>query len=192
MSRRANPFSTALGTRAIALIVEHLPAAVADPSAPNPREPLALASTLAGAAFGMAGVTMTHSIAQALGGLLHIAHGEGVAIGTPINLRYNAEKCVDLYADLAHACRLGSGSPQEMASRFVDRVISMLQEVGLPDRVEVPTNVSGGGTLGQWAAKLARNAIEGTPVPIKLNPTKVDESTLTRLLEEILIDQSDS
>ena len=59
MNRRANPFSSALAGRAVALIVEHLPRAVEDPDDPQPRGPLALASTMAGAAFSVAGVIMT-------------------------------------------------------------------------------------------------------------------------------------
>jgi len=181
MSRRANPMSFVLAGRAVALVVEHLPGAVASPDDPAPREPLALAATLAGAAFGSAGVTMTHSIAQALGGLLHVPHGLGVAIGTPLNLRYNAEVCEEVYSRLAHYCGITSETSAERASRFIDCIVGLLQSVGLPNRVEVPADAP-----ADLAARLARNAIESTPMPLKLNPRKIDEATLVELFGEIL------
>ncbi len=182
MSRRANPVSSALAVRAVSLIVQNLQQAVEFPDDPEPREPLALASTLAGAAFSVAGVTMTHSIAQALGGLLHIPHGEAVAIATPLNLRYNAQRCVDVYCELAHGCGIVAASPQQQATRFVARIVELLRAVGLPDKVKAPQDAP-----EDLAEKLAHNAIDGTPVPIKLNPRKIDLATLKGLLDEIIV-----
>ena len=82
---------------------------------------------IAGMAFSSAGVTMTHAIAQALGGVLHVPHGEGVAIGTPVNLRYNAAKCTDVYARLAHFCAIGGGSAEAQAAAFVERIVELLR-----------------------------------------------------------------
>ena len=181
MSRRANPMSSLLAGRAVGLIVANLARAVEDPDDPGPREPLSLAATLAGAAFSAAGVTMTHAIAQALGGLLHVPHGVGVAIGTPVNLRYNARECTQVYARLAHLCSIGGDSAEARAAAFVDRVIELLQSVGLPDRVKVPPDAP-----GDLAARLARNAIESTPVPLRLNPRKIDETKLVEIFEGLL------
>jgi len=181
MSRRSNPIASALALPAVALILKNLRRAVEDPHDPESREPLALASTLAGAAFTNAGLTVTHAIAQALGGLLHVPHGEAVAIGTPLNLRYNAQACEAVYCRLAEACGIVGDSPPQQAARFVDCIIELLRSVGLPDRVEV-----GDDAPDDLAARLAKNAVDGTPVPVKLNPRKIDESTLRDLIEEIL------
>jgi len=115
MSRRANPMASLLGRRAVGLIYHNLRRAVEEPNDPKPREPLALAATLAGAAFGSAGVTVTHAIAQALGGVLHVPHGDAVALGTPLNLRINAEACEDVYAELAQECSIEGDTPSESA-----------------------------------------------------------------------------
>jgi alcohol dehydrogenase class IV len=184
MSRNANPMASMLAGRAVGLIVRHLPAAVARPDDPQPREPLALAATLAGAAFASAGLTMTHSIAQALGGLLHVPHGAAVAIATPLNLRYNAEACVDVYGRLAGECGIDGDSPQQQADRFVQRIVELLTSIGLPDRVTVPDDAP-----DDLVAKLAKNAMDGTPVPIRLNPRKVDLPALEELFDEILVRQ---
>ena len=181
MSRRANPFSTALAGRAVRLIVKNLPRAVENPDDPEPREPLALASTLAGAAFANSSVTMTHTIAHALGAVLHVPHGEAIAVGTPLNLRYNADQSAEVYRQLAHGCGVAADSPEEQAAAFIDYIAEFLRSVGLPDRIAVPRDAP-----DDLAARLARNAFESTLIPLKLNPRKVDEATLTQLFEEIL------
>ncbi|OHB86368.1 MAG: hypothetical protein A2V98_17045, partial [Planctomycetes bacterium RBG_16_64_12] len=181
LSRRANPISSTLAGRAVGLIVENLRRAVEDPDDPKPREPLALAATLAGAAFSAAGVVVPHAIAQALGGLLHVPHGVGVAVGTPVNLRFNADCCVEQYCALADYCGISAGSPEAKAARFVDRILELLRSAGLPDRVDVPADAP-----DDLLQRLVRNAFESTPVPITLNPRKIDEAALEGLFREVL------
>jgi alcohol dehydrogenase class IV len=182
MSRRANPVSTVLGIRAVSLIVGNLHAAVEEPNDPQPREPLALAATLAGVAFAEAGVVVTHAVAQALGGVLHVSHGLGVAIGTPLTLRFNRSACTDLYAQLADACDVSGKSSAEKAEKFVDTVTELLRTVGIPDRVEVP-----GGPTEELIQRLVVNARESTPIPITLNPRKVDHAALVEMFRQVLI-----
>jgi len=181
MSRRANPFSTALAGRAVALIVEHLPQAVASPDDAEPRVPLALASTLAGAAFSVAGVVMPHSMSQALGAILHTPHGEGIAVATPISLRYNAEVCRDVYAELAHGCGITADTIEQQAERFIDTIAGLLESVGLPAKIKIPDDAP-----DDLAAKLATNAFESTRKPLEWNPRKIDEPTLKKLFDKIL------
>jgi len=181
ISRRASPMSWALSGKAAGLVVKNLVRAVENPLDPVPREPMALAATLAGAGIGLAGVVMTHSIAQALGGVLHIPHGEAVAIATPLNLRYNAEYCVEDYARLAHCCGIMGENKEEQSEKFVEAICDLLKTVGLPNKVtldkDAPDNL---------AAELARNAFEGTAGPMTINPRPVDQPTLEKLLPEIL------
>ena len=181
LSRRANPISSLLAGQAVGLIVRNLRRAVEQPDDPQPREPLALAATLAGAAFSVAGVVVPHAISQALGGLLHVPHGVGVALATPANLRFNAEHCVAQYAELAGFCGIAADSPEEAAARFVDRILELLRSVGLPDRVDVPPDAP-----VDLLDKLVRNARESTPVPIALNPRKVDDEALKGMFREVL------
>ena len=181
MSRRANPVSSALAGRAVGLIVKHLPRAVENPDDPEPREPLMLASTMAGAAFANASVVMTHSIAQALGAMLHTPHGVGIAAGTPLVLRYNFEQCLDVYCVLAHYCGIMADSPEQQAQRFVEHITEMLESIGLPGRIKVPDDAP-----DDLAAKLARNAFEGTLKPLQWNPRDIDQPTLKEMFEELL------
>ncbi len=180
-SRRASPIASTLAARAIQLIVAHLPRAVADPADPGPRGPLALAATLAGAAFNQSGVTVGHAIAEALGAILEIPHGQAVAIATPLCLRYNAEPCVAQHAELADALGLAAASPEEKAARFVTTITGLLSSVGLPDRAALPPDAP-----GDLPDRLVESALAGSSAAITLNPRKTDAAALRRLFQQVL------
>jgi len=165
----------------VRLIAGNLRPAVENPHDPKPREHLALAATLAGAAFSVAGVVVPHAIAQALGGLLHVPHGLGVAVGTPLSLRFNADRCTEQYCELADCCGISADSPQAKAARFVDCIVDLLHSVGLPDRVDVPPDAP-----HDLVDRLVRNAYESTRVPITLNPRKINEAALGQMFRGIV------
>jgi len=181
LSRRANPVSSLLAGRAVGLIVGNLRRAVERPDDPAPREPLALAATLAGAAFSVAGVVVPHAISQALGGLLHVPHGLGVAIATPLSLRFNADCCVDQYAELAGFCGIRADSPERQAAAFVDRIVELLRSVGIPEQMDVPPDAP-----DDLIDRLVLGARESTPVPIRLNPRKIDDAALAEMFREMV------
>jgi alcohol dehydrogenase class IV len=180
LSRRANPFSSALAGRAAALIVGNLGRAVQEPGAPGPREALALAAAMAGAAFNESGVVVNHAIAHALGALLQVPHGLAVAIGTPLHLRYNAEVAVAPLAELAGCCGLSGATEEDRARRFVETVVALLGSIGLPDRVDMPPDAP-----ADLIDRLALNAMECSSNSITCNPRKVDEPALKDLLKEL-------
>ena len=181
LSRRANPFSSALAGRAAALIVGNLGRAVQEPGDLAPREALALAASLAGAAFGEAGVVVNHAIAHALGALLGVPHGLAVAIGTPLQLRFNAQAAVAPLAELAACCGLAGATDEERAGRFVETVDALLRSIGLPDHVDIPPDAP-----ADLIDRLARNALESSSTSITCNPRKVDEAALKDLFQQAL------
>jgi alcohol dehydrogenase class IV len=180
LSRRANPFSSALAGRAAALILGNLGRAVAEPGEPGPREALALAATLAGAALNEAGVVVNHAIAHALGALLGIPHALAVAIGTPHQLRFNALAAVAPLGELAGCCGLSGDTEEDRARRFVETVVSLLRSIGLPDRAEIPPNAP-----ADLIDRLTRNAMESSASSITCNPRKVDEQALKGLFRQV-------
>ena len=185
LSRRANPLASLAAARAVALVVENLPRALGQPREPAPREALALAATLAGVAFTSAGVVVGHALAQALGGVLHLSHGAAVALATPVCLRYNAACCGEIYAELARVCRGPAADPPDtLASRWIDHVVRLLHDAGLPGQIPAP-----GATAQQreeLVARLVRSARRGSRVPILLNPRKTDDAALAELFRETL------
>ena len=181
LSRRAAPIATALAKEAVSLIMANLPEAVADPEVAETREPLALAATLAGAAFSAAGVVVPHAIAQALGGVLGVPHGLSVAVATRQGLDFNRETCASQYAELAQACGFEGEGEEGLADRFVEAVNEVLDRCGLPATVSVPEDGP-----DDLVEKLVRNAYDSTPVPITQNPRKVGEEDMRGLFGGVL------
>ena len=181
ISRRADPISSTLACRAIGLIYRNLRRAVEDPGDSQPRESLALAATLAGAAFSAAGVVVNHAMAHALGSVLGIPHGEAVAAGTPVHLRFNAARCRAEYTEMADCCGIPWDVEEVRAERFIDEIAGLLRSVGLPDALPVPVDAP-----QDLVDRLVDNALESTAVVLPLNPRKVDRQALADLFREML------
>lgn len=166
LSRGGNPMTAALGAHAGELLLDNLAAAVRNPDDAKLREPLAVAAMLAGVAFGTAGVTAAHSIAQALGALLHLPHGEAVAVALPPCLKFNAEK--------------DAGKMSAFPS--AERVAELFDQIGLPRRAPNPS----GEKAEELAERIADMAVACEPMPIKLNPRKINRDQLLELIAAML------
>jgi len=182
MSRAAQPVSTALAFQAIELVVHQLPVALAQPGDREARDALAVAATLAGMALNESGVTLTHSVAHALGALLHLPHGQCVARATPLNLRVNRSACESLYARWARLCGLQGADAATLADAWIARIDGLLNSAGLlgplPRGSAAPETAAW--NREQWAAELARSAFQTTPTPLRLNPVPIDEAALAQ------------
>ena len=90
VSNRANYVSDTLCERAITDIFTALPKAYADGSDIAARETMLNASMIAGMAFTNVSLGIVHSMAHAVGGLFHVAHGLANAVLLPHVIRFNA------------------------------------------------------------------------------------------------------
>ena len=184
MSRRASPLVHLLAEEAIGQILGYLPAALARPEDRQAREALALSATMAGMALQQAGATLGHAMAHALGALAGVPHGLAVAQVTPAALRYNMTECSDLLARWSRRLALPGRNPLELAEAFLAQTEQLFQKANLLERIVLP-----GPAEVDWPGRLAQNAFQSTPIPLKLNPRKIDEPTLAELFREILKEQ---
>jgi alcohol dehydrogenase class IV len=148
MSQGANPWSD-LGCReALRLLGQYLERAVQDASDSAAREQMMWAATLAGIAFGNAGVHAPHGMAYAVAGLVRdfrpsgypaheplVPHGMAVILNAPSSFRYTAEASPGLHlegARLLGADTQGAGA-SDAGEVLADELIRIMRAVGIPN-----------------------------------------------------------
>ena len=147
MSQGANPWSDTGSLEALRLAGRYLVRAVRDASDAEAREKLAWAATLAGIAFGNAGVHLPHGMAYSVAGLVRdfrmkgypqaepmVPHGVSVVVNAPSVFRFTATACPERHLEAA-AC-LGAdvrGAAAEDAGELVaSTLLATMRETGIP------------------------------------------------------------
>lgn len=153
MSQGRNPHSD-LGCReALTLCGDHLLRAVRDPADLEAREAMMWAATLAGVAFGSAGVHVPHAMAYAVAGLAHegdyrpagypegeplVPHGVSVVLSAPAVFRLTGE--TDPARHLEGARRLGAetrgAAPADAGPILAARLAELMREARVPNGLE--------------------------------------------------------
>lgn len=134
-SVQKNPLADVLAHKAMEIVVQYLPRAVKDGSAPAARTQLAFAATIAGYAFSNAMVHMGHAIAHSLGAFAHIPHGVGCALALPQVVRFLAEHQPDSIREVGQIMGLElplSLTPREAGEAVAQRISAFNQEIRIP------------------------------------------------------------
>ncbi len=148
MSQGANPWSD-LGCReALRLLGQFLERAVDDASDSEAREQMMWAATLAGIAFGNAGVHAPHGMAYAVAGLVRdfnpagypadeplVPHGMAVILNAPSSFRYTAQVSPERHlegARLLGAATQGAGAA-DAGEVLASELIRIMRAVGMPN-----------------------------------------------------------
>jgi hydroxyacid-oxoacid transhydrogenase len=150
MSQGANPWSD-LGCReALRLMGRYLERAVTDGGDREAREEVMWAATLAGIAFGNAGVHAPHGMAYAVAGLVRefkpcgypqdepmVPHGMSVIVNAPAVFRYTAEASPDRH--LESAADLGAdvrgAAVGDAGEVLAVELIRLMRAVGMPNGI---------------------------------------------------------
>ena len=189
VSLGANDFSDALAEKALELACEHLPQAFDDGSHMGARKSMHNASCLAGMAFNAAGLGVNHSLAHAIGGRFHIAHGRINAMLLPYVIAFNAgfdQPATDFpararYATLAR--RFGYSGKTDLIS--VANLIEILRQ--LNERFDIPATLQQLGLdLSQQPAveqELTQAVMDDTCTTT--NPRQPSAGDVIRLINEV-------
>ncbi|HEU4529041.1 MAG TPA: hydroxyacid-oxoacid transhydrogenase [Actinomycetota bacterium] len=191
LSQGANPWSD-LGCReALRLCGRYLVRAVQDPSDREARESMMWAATLAGTAFGNAGVHVPHGMSYAVAGLVEsfspdgypkeepiVPHGMSVIVNAPAVFRRIAARSPERHLEAAEllGADVRDAEPGEAVS---GRIAEMMKATGMPN------GISGVGYDRSHVAALTEGAIvqrrllDNAPVPI-------DRELLAGLFEDAL------
>jgi hydroxyacid-oxoacid transhydrogenase len=148
MSQGHNPWSDLGSREALRLTGAFLVRAVRDPSDREARDQLSWAATLAGVAFGNAGVHLPHGMAYAVAGLVRdfrmagypaeepmVPHGVSVVVSAPSVFRFTASAAPERHLEAAQL--LGAevrGAAPSDAGEIVARTLEKaMQETAIPN-----------------------------------------------------------
>jgi len=143
----ANPFSDLGALAAVELGGRHLVAAVTETDAAASRHALMFAATLAGQAFGNAGVHIPHAMSYSVAGLGHryvakgyerdepmVPHGLSVVLNAPAAFRFTGPACPERHLEAARAlgADVSGAAPADGGELLALRLIEMMRATGLP------------------------------------------------------------
>lgn len=188
VSTEATDFTDALSEKAVTLLMKFLPMAYQNGDDLLAREKVHNASCLAGMAFNAAGIGVCHSIAHAIGGKFHIAHGRSNAMLLPEVILYNA----DLQNREKTLC---ARKLQRMAKLiglpYNDTIVAV---TGLARRIEgmkrsfgIPADLKGLGIDPQEVKRQEDAIVEAAMADActKTNPRQVRPEDIRRILEKV-------
>lgn len=194
MSQGANPWSDLGSREALRILGTYLARAVADQSDREAREQVMWAATLAGIAFGNAGVHIPHAMAYAVAGLVRdfhpagypgteaiVPHGMSVILNAPAAFRVTAH--TDPVRHLDAAAHLGAdtaaASPDDAGTVLADVLIQIMRAVGMPN------GLGGVGYTGADTSALTDGAWPQQRL-LSNAPVEVDKAMLTGTFEQAL------
>jgi len=181
MSQGRNPWSDLGSLEALRLSGRYLARAVADEADAEARESLAWAATLAGIAFGNAGVHLPHAMAYAVAGLVRdyrcpgypddepmVPHGLSVVVNAPSVFRATAATSPARHLEAASAlgADVRGAGPDDAAEILSSKLIDLMRTTGVPngdggvgyDERDLPQLTAG--TVVQ------RRLVDNAPLPV--------------------------
>ena len=190
----ANPLSDIWALRALEIVSEFLPRAVADTTDDEARGQMLLASSMAGIGFGNAGVHLPHGMSYPVAGMVRdyrpagycvehplVPHGISVIMHTPAVARFTAPASPQRHLRAARA--LGADvrdvAEGDAGELLASRVIELMRQLQMPN----------GLTAVGYAAEDIPDLVQGT-LPqhrvTKLSPIPAGEAELTQLFRDSL------
>lgn len=156
VSIAATPITDACALKAVTMIAENLPVAVADGSNAQAREAMAYAQFLAGMAFNNASLGYVHAMAHQLGGFYDLPHGVCNAVLLPHVQVFNSKVAAARLRDCAEA--MGVDVAGLSAEQGAEACIAAIRE--LAQKVNIPAGLRELNVKEEDIAVLATNALK--------------------------------
>ena len=147
----ANPISDIWALRALELVAEFLPRAVADTGDDDARGNMLLAAAIAGIGFGNAGCHLPHGMSYPVAGMVRefraegyevdhpmIPHGISVILNTPAVVRFTASASPGRHLRAAEAlgADVSAADRNDAGEILNDRVIHFMRELNMPNGLQ--------------------------------------------------------
>ena len=181
VSLNATPVTEMYGLKAIELIKDALPKAMEDPNDLEARAHMMLASYFGGVAI-TAGIGIAHIMAQPLGGMYHLPHGDACSIFLPASMELNLDYAAEKYAQIAKALGVYSPekSPRENGLAAIDAVKELRKKIGAPDKLTPYIE-------GELPSKeLVIDTVKRTTGHITCNPKPLTEDLMWTIFQMVL------
>ncbi|MEM2094898.1 MAG: iron-containing alcohol dehydrogenase [Candidatus Bathyarchaeia archaeon] len=136
MSVNSNPITEALAIAAARLVFSSLKPAYEKGNNIEARRNMALASTMAGMAFGNTGVCAGHAVAYAFAVKSKCPHGVSCAIALPYVIEFNMPNSLRVLSMLAKAVGVQGRTPERDAYNVVRAVRKLITDVNIPLSLE--------------------------------------------------------
>jgi aldehyde dehydrogenase (NAD+) len=131
------PITDALGIHAIRLLSRYLPVCIENGDDLVSRGQVQIAATIAGWAFGIAGVGNVHALAHSIGAVAHVPHGIANGILLAECMEFNIESCPEAYALVAEAFGVREKGMDDMdaAKAAIAAIRQFTKKIGHPQRL---------------------------------------------------------
>lgn len=138
VSTMANPLTDAAALKAIRMITQYLPKAVANGEYMKARDNMAYAQYLAGIAFNNASLGYVHAMAHQLGGFYNLPHGVCNAILLPYVESFNLISNLNRFRDIAEAMgeNVTGLSTDDAAVKAISAIRRLSKQVGIPPNLK--------------------------------------------------------
>lgn len=177
VSLNASPLTEMYGLKAIELINASLAEACEHPDHLNARGDMMLGSYLGGCAI-TAGIGIAHIMAQPLGAMYKIPHGDACSIFLPNAMELNLDYAASRYAKISHALGMSETglSDMENAKKGIERVKELRSQIGAPDSLKPYIH-------GEIDMPFIIETIKKTTGHITCNPCPLTEQLMTAAFE---------
>ncbi|MGG3449127.1 iron-containing alcohol dehydrogenase family protein [Domibacillus aminovorans] len=182
-SMNSTPIADGLALQAVRMIKEYLPHTYAHPDDYEARSQVHLASTMAGMAFGLAGLGLVHSCSHPMSAVYHVPHGVANAIILPYVIEYNVISNYKKYADLA--CIFDEQLVMERKEKAADQLAALIKK--FTASVDIPEDFSflGIDVDEDVIDRLANDAMDDKGT-IPVNPRKVYKEDVVNIYKRVL------
>ena len=193
VAKGATDFSDALAEKALTLAFRFLSEAYNDGNNVVAREKLHNASCLAGMAFNAAGLGITHSLAHAIGGKLHIPHGRSNAIILPHVVEYNADLSKSGYVQeynlsakkyqrIAKLLKLHASTVNIGVNNLIKSIVELQKKLMIPTTlIEQEIDLS---LIEECREEIVNAALKD--ICTEANPREASKEDISKLLDSVI------